>query len=421
MTTFEGPGGPFRADVSLPGDKSLSHRALVLAGMATGRSVVRGAGPGADVAATKRCLDHLGVAIGPEVVDSPGIDEWHVPAAPLDAGNSGTTMRLLTGALAARAFRSVIIGDESLTARPMRRLAGPLGVLGASVQVSDAGTAPVVIEGRPLRGAAVSISVPSAQVRTAVALAALQATGSSTIQSPPGFRDHTERWLTHLGLGSWTAGTVFRVDPGPIRPIHVVLPGDTSSASFLWAAAAITPGAQVTARRVSLNQGRTGFIDALSAMGAGVEVVETGHVLGDPVGDVTVRAGDLHSIRIAGTDAVRALDELPLLAIVAAFSDGTTLVEDASELRTKESDRVATTVGMVRALGGVAEPTADGFVVEGTGLTGGRVSSGGDHRIAMAAAVAASRAGTVSVEGFEAAAVSWPEFSRVLEETWSSR
>jgi 3-phosphoshikimate 1-carboxyvinyltransferase len=420
VTTFTGPAGPFHAMLRVPGDKSLSHRALLIGAMAAGRSVVRGLGPGTDVAATRTALESLGVRFDDHVVDSPGVDGWHAAPGPIDAANSGTTMRLLTGALAGRPFRSVLVGDESLMSRPMRRLAAPLGVLGASVTVSDAGTPPVVVEGRSLRGAAVTVAIASAQVRTAVALAALQASGDTTIVSPPGFRDHTERWLAHLGLGERTTDTVFRVTPAPIRPIHAELPGDTSSAAFLWAAAAASPGASVTIRSVSLNPGRTGFLDVLAAMGARVDQEPDRPVLGDPVGTVTVAGSDLRGITVAGPLTVRALDELPLVAVLAAIAEGTTVVSDAAELRTKETDRIATTVGMIRALGGRAQATADGFVVEGAGLRPGTVRSAGDHRIAMAAAVAASRAGSVTIDGFEASSVSWPGFARVLEETWAS-
>ena len=420
MTSFAGPDGPFHAEVTVPGDKSLSHRALVLAAMASGRSVVGGTGPGADVASTRAALERLGARIDPDTVESPGIGRWRPLTDPIDAGNSATTMRLLTGALAARPFRSVIVGDRSLMGRPMRRLVGPLGILGASVTVADAGTPPVVIDGRALRGAAVSIPVASAQVRTAVALAALQAEGTTTIDSPPGFRDHTERMLARLGLGSRTSDTLFRVAPGPIRPFRAVLPGDTSSASFLWAAAALSPGSSVRVTSVSLNPGRTGFLDVLASMGARVEISPMAEMLGDPVGDVVVVGGRLHGTTIQGLHAVRALDELPLVAVLAAFADGPTTVSDAGELRTKESDRIASTVAMIRALGGRAEPSTSGFVVEGTGLTGGVVSPAGDHRIAMAAAVAATPGGRVVVDGFEAASVSWPGFERVLEDTWSS-
>jgi len=420
VTVFQGPDRPFHAVREVPGDKSLSHRALILAAMARGRSVVRNPGPGRDVASTRGALERFGVVFRDGVVESPGVEQWLPADGPIDAANSGTTMRLLAGALASRPYRSVIVGDDSLMARPMRRLAAPLGVLGAAITVSDAGTPPVTIDGRPLRGAAVTIPIPSAQVRTAVAFAALQATGSTTITSPPGFRDHTERWLEHLGLAHRSTDTVVRIDPAPLRPIHAVLPGDTSSAAFLWAAAALSPGSSVEIGPVSLNPGRTGFLDVLSSMGAIVEALPTGHVLGDPVGRVTVTGAGLAATTVAGEAATRALDELPLLGVLAAFAEGTTTVSDASELRAKESDRISATVAMIRALGGAADATADGFVVVGTGLGGGTVAAGGDHRIAMSAAVAASRGGRVAVDGFDSAGVSWPGFEQALEETWAS-
>jgi 3-phosphoshikimate 1-carboxyvinyltransferase len=417
---FSNDGSAFRADVDVPGDKSLSHRALLLAALADGTSLVANASGGLDVSATFRALGALGVTSGHTIV-SPGAEGWAAPDGPIDCGNSGTTMRLLAGAVAARPFVTVLVGDESLSRRPMRRLVGPLGLLGARIMVSPSGTPPVRIDGAPLTGAEVVIDVASAQVRTAVALAALQATGDTVIDSPPGFRDHTERWLEALGLAQRRSETRLEVSPAPVPPIEVTVPGDPSSAAFLWASAAITPGAVVRTRRVSLNPGRLGFLDALEAMGAAVERTQTGEVLGDPIGDVEVRQSALRAVTVSGPAAVATMDEAPLLAVVGAFAEGETIISGAAELRTKETDRISGTVDLVRALGGSAEATADGFVVTGRPLTGGRADARGDHRLAMAAAVAASGGCRVSVEGFASSAVSWPGFDRVLEQVWSSR
>jgi 3-phosphoshikimate 1-carboxyvinyltransferase len=418
--TFVGPEAPFRATVVVPGDKSLSHRALILAGMATGESRVDGLGPGADVASTASCLRRFGVVVEPGRVRSAGIDAWSSPGAPLDAGNSGTTLRLLAGAAAGRRFATTLTGDRSLAGRPMRPLVAPLEALGARVEVSSTGTPPVTVHGAVLRGTVMHIPVASAQIRTAFTLAALQAEGESVIDSPPGYRDHTERWLEALGRGAAAGATAFRVRPGPVAPIDVTLPGDPSSAAFLWVAAALG-GGEVITPGVSLNPGRTGLLDVLAAMGVEVEAVPTGDVLGDPLGTVTVRGPVRHGFRVDGSLAVRTLDELPLVGLLGAVAPGESVVADAAELRGKETDRIASTVALLTALGATAAATADGFHVAGSGLRPGRFDAGGDHRLAMAAAVAATRAGRVDVVGSEAAAVSWPGFADTLERMWSSR
>ncbi len=415
-------GPPFRWTGSVPGDKSLSHRALIFAALSTHRrpSIVRGLGPGADIASTRSALTALGARFEGERVSSRGL---RPPDHPIDCGNSGTTLRLLAGVMAAGSEITTLTGDASLNRRPMRRLVAPLEALGAEVNVAAGGTPPVSVRcGGALRGAPVAIDLASAQVRSAFELAAVQAAGSSKIDSPAGFRDHTERWLRHFGLGLYASDTAFVVEPGPIPVAEYHVPGDPSSAAYLWAAAALVRGASVQTRGVSLNPGRTGFLDVLRGFGAGVEVQVTGEIHGDPVGDVTVTGGLLGEVKVSGPLAVRALDELPLVGVLAAAAEGETHVADAGELRTKESDRIATTVGMIRSLGGTAEATGDGFVVIGGKLRGGRIDAAGDHRIAMAAGVAATvTEEPVTVSGAEAAAVSWPGFFDAMESVWSSR
>jgi 3-phosphoshikimate 1-carboxyvinyltransferase len=422
VRTFRAPEGPFRAVLRVPGDKSLSHRALIFAAMAAGRSRVVGLGSGDDIAATERCLEALGVSLAGDMVDSPGVSGWTRPDGPLDAGNSGTTLRLLAGALAGRPFRCTLVGDESLMTRPMRRIADSLALLGASIETGAGGTPPVTVGGGGLHGARVQVPMASAQVRSAVALAALQAEGESTIDSPGGFRDHTERWLVSLGRGHYRSETSIEIDPGPLPATEYPIPGDLSSASYLLAAAALRPQAEVAVRAVTLNPGRTGFLDVLERMGAKVQCRFIGEVHGDPVGDVSVTGAALHGVDVDGELAVRTLDELPLVAVLGAVADGATQVSGAAELRVKESDRVATSVALVRALGGDAEERPDGFTVAGMSrLGGGEVDAAGDHRIAMAAAVAAVACDAgVGIRGFEASSVSWPDFGTVLEQTWSS-
>jgi 3-phosphoshikimate 1-carboxyvinyltransferase len=421
--TVHPPAQPFTAVASVPGDKSLSHRSLILAAMADGRSEVSGLGPGLDVASTLAAVQALGAIWDGTILTSAGVAGWREPAAPIDCGNSGTTMRMLAGALCGRAFAVELIGDDSLSRRPMERVAGPLRTLGATVEVAPGGTAPIRVCGGPLRGAAVRVDGASAQVRSAFELAAIQAEGESLISGPTGYRDHTERMLESFGLGERTGAGEFRVVPGAVPPCRYQVPGDPSSAAFLWAAAALLPGSEVKTPAVSLNPGRLGLLQALEAMGASVTAEVTGTFHGDVVGDVTVCGRGLRAVTVEADEVAPMIDELPLLAVLAACGEGTTMVRGAGELRSKESDRIATTVAMIRALGGSAQESDDGFIVVGTGrLAEGVVDSHGDHRIAMAAAVAATAAtGPVTVTAAEAASVSWPGFYEALEEMWSSR
>lgn len=420
----EGPGKRFAAGIEVPGDKSLSHRAVILAAMADGASEVHRAATGRDVVATFDIVKALGVEVDGERFTSPGIGAWTTPGEPLDCANSGTTMRLMAGALSGSALQARLVGDESLMRRPMQRLVDPLQALGAGVGLSPKGTAPIVVDGVSRTTAAdTEIPIASAQVRTAFSLGAIRADGESTITSPAGFRDHTERWLETMGLGKRESATTFRIYPGDVPTYRYDIPGDPSSAAFLWAAAAIVDGAEVITPGISLNPGRIGFLQILEAMGATVTGEVTGAVLGDPVGDVGVKGNGLRGTSVSGALTAAALDELPLLAVVASYAEGITTVADAAELRAKESDRIATTVAMVNALGGGAQATDDGFEVLGIGwLDGGVVAADGDHRIAMAGAVAATAAtGPVTISGAGSVGVSWPRFFEALEALWSSQ
>lgn len=422
--TLRLPERTFHATIAVPGDKSLSHRALILAAMAQGASRVEGAGPGADIASTRSVLQELGVTIDGESVSSPGVQGWTEPARVLDCGNSGTTLRLMAGALAGRPFGSVLTGDASLRRRPMRRLVDPLAALGAEVVVTEPdGSPPVRIGATPLlHGAVTSVGLASAQVRSAFELAALQAEGPSEIDSPPGYRDHTERMLEAMGLGKPVTATRFQILPGDVPAGEYSVPGDPSSAAFLWALAAARRGSEVTTPEISLNPGRIGFLQILEAFGAEIHAEVTGALQGDPVGTVAVRGRGLFAVDVSGGLATAALDELPLVGVLGALAEGITVVRDAAELSAKESDRIASTVALIRSLGGGAEATGDGFAVVGTGfLEPGRVDSMGDHRIAMAAAVAAARVdGAVEIGDADCVAVSWPQYFDVVEALWSS-
>ncbi len=420
--SLSGPGGPFTATITVPGDKSLSHRALMFAAMADGDSIVSGVGPGQDIASTVGALRALGVVIEQDRVRSRGVDGWTAPPGPIDCGNSGTTMRHLAGILSTSPVQATLVGDPSLSRRPMARLVEPLRALGGVIEISAQGTSPIHTGGaRDVHGASFEIPVASAQVRTAFQYAALHADSPSTIDSPGGFRDHTERWLAAIGRGTWSSDTAFTVTPGPIPPARYEIPGDPSSAAYLWAVAAIEPGAVITTPGISLNPGRLGFLQILDDMGAGIEASVTGSTGGDPVGTVTVHGRPLHGVTIGGDLVASALDELPLVAVVAAFAEGITSVSDAAELRAKESDRIDAVVAMMRALDGGIEPRDDGFDVVGTGfLTGGTIETASDHRIAMAGAVAATKADdAVIITDAEVASVSWPGFYSTLESLWS--
>lgn len=419
VTVVVGPRRPVGATVEVPGDKSLSHRALILSAMATGVSRLARLAPGRDVAATIRALEMLGVRISEDgILTSPGVSGWSAPGSDVDAENSATTVRLLAGALAGGKLEAVLTGDSSVRRRPMRVLVEALAELGADVSAGSHGLPPIRVRGRRLRGAHIELPIPSAQVRTAAALAGLQATGETTIRSPAGFRDHTERWLHALGLGAPLGDEGFRVLPGSVPPLDVVIPRDPSSAAFMWTAAVLS-GGRVTTPGVSMNPGRVGILEVLSKMGVAVTVQPTGEILGDPVGDVTVVGPASRATEVTGDLSWRTIDELPLVALVAAVTPGDTVVADAGTLRHKESDRIEGVVAMVRALGGTAEETPDGFIVTGGSLKPGRVDSRQDHRLAMAAAVAAAAAGRVEIHGMEVMAVSWPGFMNALDDAWS--
>jgi 3-phosphoshikimate 1-carboxyvinyltransferase len=409
-------------EVTVPGDKSISHRALLLGAIASGRSFLGNLSPAADVASTASCLAACGAWLrlfddGKWVLDGAGVGRTlRSPHAELDCGNSGTTMRLLSGLLAGHDLEAVLDGDASLRRRPMRRVAVPLELMGAAVEPSPQGTAPLRVRGRfPLRPLEYELPVASAQLKSAVLLAGLAAEGPTTVVEPAPSRDHTERLLRLCEVPVAVQGRRVTVTPAPLQPFGLRVPGDLSSAAFLLALAAARPGWRVRCPGVTLNPGRTGVLEVLRAMGAELGV-EPGPDAGgvEPVGDVEVRGAPLRAVTIAGDLIPRLIDELPVLAVLATQAEGTTVIRDAAELRAKESDRIALVAAGLRALGAACEEAPDGLAVHGpVRLRAAVLDAGGDHRLAMAWAVAACLAGdggVTTVRGAECVAVSYPRF-----------
>jgi 3-phosphoshikimate 1-carboxyvinyltransferase len=413
-------GRPLRGRVRVPGCKGISHRALLFAAIADGRSTLRGLADGADVASTAACLDALGVRVKRSrdavLVAGSGFAGLREAEAVLDCGNSGTTIRMLAGLVAGRDFLSVLAGDESLSARPMRRVLDPLAAMGATVDGRAGGAlAPITIRGGALRGIRHELATASGQVKTALVLAGLQARGTTEVVEPSPSRDHTERMLGALGvrLDRPDPRTV-RVQAGEPAPFEIEVPGDPSSAAFFVVAACVVPGSDLVIERVSLNPARVAYLDILRSMGATIEVTVTGEEIGEPVGDVHVVAAPLHGADIAGDESI--IDELPVLAVAAAFAEGETVIHDAAELAVKESNRIGTVEQELTQLGIRVEPRPDGWVIQGGAPAGADLKSHGDHRIAMSAAVAGLGAsGRTTVRGFGVVAISYPGFAADLE------
>lgn len=411
------PAKKLHGTIRVPGDKSISHRAAMLGTIARGTTVISNFLWADDCRSTLSCLRALGAEIlerdGSLVVHGRG-PRLQEPAGVLDAGNSGTTARLLSGILAGQPFAAEITGDESLRTRPMERVAEPLRAMGAGVDTRG-GRLPLRVRGGSLQGITYAPPVPSAQVKSAVLLAGLFAGGETTVIEQVPTRDHTERMLEVFGAPVTARPGQVSVRRSPLQAVPVSIPGDISSAAFVLAAAAVLPGSEVTVTEVGLNPTRTGVLDVLRAMGADVTVRQDDVWSGEPVGTITVRGGELRGTSITGSLTARVLDELPVLCVVATAAAGTTEVADAAELRVKESDRIGALAEALRSLGGEAEERPDGLIVYGSRLRGGRVSSRGDHRLAMALAIAGLLAsGPVIVDASEAVEVSFPGFFRTL-------
>lgn len=414
-----------RATVTVPPDKSVSHRAFIFNAITDGDARIDGPLDSEDVRSTVACLRALGVEIDwPDggahaVVHGRGLHSLYESEDVLDCGNSGTSMRLLSGLLAAHPILSVLSGDESLRVRPMARIVTPLRRMGADIHGRKGDTlAPLVIRGGGLSGIAYESPVASAQVKSAILLAGLYAEGQTTVREPAGSRDHTERMLAAMGAPLTMDGPTASISAASkLEPLSLRVPGDISSAAPWLVLGACHPDAEILIRGVNTNPTRTGILDIMRAMGAELEVTEERTTGGEPVADIVVRSSRLHGTEVSGTLVPRAIDELPLVAVLAAHAEGETVVREAEELRAKESNRIDSVVEAMAHLGLRVQPRPDGFTVTGPApLNGGRVDAHGDHRIGMLGGVAGALAnGTSRIEN-GAVEVSYPAFWRDLQQ-----
>lgn len=419
------PGQPLRGTVRVPGDKSVSHRAIMLGALAEGVTRVRGFLEGEDTRATARVFEQLGVRIetpsaSERIVHGVGLHGLRASASPLDCGNAGTGMRLLAGALAGQAFDSVLIGDASLSKRPMRRVIDPLARMGARIDAQEGGLPPLRIRGgQPLQGIEYTLPVASAQVKSALLLAGLYARGETVVHEPHPTRDYTERMLAAFGWPIEFSPGHARLRGGHVlRATGVDVPADFSSAAFFLVAASIVPGSELRLESVGMNPRRTGLLTVLRRMGADIREENANEQGGEPVADLVVRHAPLHGIEVDGELAPDMIDEFPALFVAAACAEGSTTIRDAAELRVKESDRIATMAQGLRVLGVEVDEHPDGATIVPGPISGGSVDSHGDHRIAMSFVMAAQRAsGDVRIGDVANVATSFPGFDLLARDS----
>ena len=423
QTRTVAPVKALRGEVSVPGDKSISHRSIMFGSLAEGTTRVSGFLMGEDNLSTWKAFESMGVTISQTGIDAleikgVGLNGLKEPGDVLDCGNSGTTMRLMTGLLAGQNFFSVLTGDKYLRKRPMKRVVTPLAAMGAQIWGRDGGEkAPLAIQGGALTPTTYASPVSSAQVKSAVLLAGLSVDGETTVTEPHLSRDHSERMLSCFGaeVRPFEGGVSLTGRPRLLGQ-KVVVPGDVSSAAFFMVAGLITPGAELLIRNVGINPTRSGIIDILVAMGGQMEMLDIREQSGEPVADVLVRHSQLKGIEICGDMVPRAIDEFPVISVAAALAEGTTTIRDAEELRVKETDRIDAMVSELGKLGGQVEGRPDGMVITGVEqLNGGTVTSHGDHRIAMSLAVAAlSARDSVTIQDAACTETSFPGFWDLL-------
>jgi 3-phosphoshikimate 1-carboxyvinyltransferase len=418
------PARTLRGEVITPGDKSISHRSIMFGSLAEGTTRVSGFLTGEDNLSTLKAFQAMGIAIhqrapGELEIEGRGLDGLQEPGDVIDCGNSGTTMRLMSGLLAGQAFFSVLTGDQYLRRRPMKRVVTPLAAMGARIWGRRGGElAPLAIQGARLTPISYVSPIASAQVKSAVLLAGLYAEGETTVREPHLSRDHSERMLTWFGadVRPFPGGVTIAGRPRLVAR-DMLIPGDISSATFFLVAGLITPGAELLIRNVGLNPSRSGAIEILRAMGGELELLNEREQSGEPVADIVVRHSRLRGIEIGGEVVPRAIDEFPVLSVAAALAEGTTTISDAEELRVKETDRIAAMASELNKLGAAVEPTADGMIIHGRErLEGGVVTSHGDHRIAMSCAIASLVASApVTIHDTACTETSFPGFWDLLE------
>lgn len=415
-----------RGEITVPGDKSISHRSIMFGALAQGKTHVTGFLQGEDNLSTLNAFKSMGVMIdqhrnGELTIHGCGLHGLQEPTDVLDCGNSGTTIRLMSGLLAGQSFFSVLTGDQYLRRRPMGRVVNPLAQMGAKISGREHGQcAPLAIQGQPLTAIDYTSPVASAQVKSAILLAGLYADGVTTVNEPHLSRDHSERMLRHFGVEVTSFSGGASVAGGQtLQAQDLLVPGDISSAAFFMVAALIVPNSELLIRNVGINPSRSGIIDILQAMNGSVELVDQREMAGEPVADILVKSSQLKGIEIGGEFVPRAIDEFPVISIAAACAEGTTIIRDARELRVKETDRIAAMETVLRVLGVSVESHDDGMTIEGCEqFSGGRVNSCGDHRIAMSSAIAALRAKEpLTIDDTQCTATSFPIFWDLLDQT----
>lgn len=416
---LSGKNRTFAGVITPPGDKSISHRAIILGSLARGISRASGFLASRDTLATANAFRSMGIEVeigaGGAEIAGKGLFGLKEPGETIDAENSGTTARLLTGVLSAQSFPSTITGDDSLRRRPMSRVTVPLRGMGAGISGE---ALPLHITGSQLHGINYRSPVASAQVKSAILLAGLYAEGQTSVTEPERTRDHTERMLRHFGVPVEASGTRVSLSPGAeFSGTELEIPSDISSAAFFIVAALLNPGSEIMVKNVGLNPLRTGVLDILWEMGADISVENRRECCGEPAGDLVARHGALRAVRVEGESVSRAIDELPVISVAACFAEGETVISDAGELRVKETDRISAMTGELSKLGADISETPDGMIINGTGeLRGARCESRGDHRVAMSLAVAATRApGETVIGDAGCVSISFPQFFPLFE------
>ncbi len=412
-----------KGEVTIPGDKSISHRAVMFGSIAKGLTEITNFLQGADCLSTISCFGKLGIEIenGPDriLVHGKGLHGLTAPDSVLDAGNSGTTTRLISGILAPQSFTTTLTGDASIQKRPMKRIMEPLSMMGADIKsLNENDCAPLEITGRPLTGIHYTSKVASAQVKSAILLAGLYASGETSVTEPVISRNHTEIMLSHFGAQITTKDTTASILPEPVlEGRKIVVPGDISSAAYFIAAGLIVPGAEILIKNVGINETRDGILRVAKQMGGNITLLNENRDSGEPVADILVSYSSLHGTEIKGSIIPTLIDELPVIAIMAAYAEGTTVIADAAELKVKESNRIDVMVNNLTAMGADITGTEDGMIIKGgSPLHGALIHSMDDHRIAMSFAVASLQAeGTTNIEGGECVNISYPGFYKDLE------